>query len=54
MRIGSAALFAALALPAVLRAQDAGFEAAAKPVPKSYIVYAAEAQTIAAGKSAVI
>jgi len=48
------ALAASFAVPLVLRAQDAGFEAGAKPVPKSYIVYAAEAQTIAAGKSAAI
>ncbi len=47
-------LGASLAVPLVLRAQDAGFDADVKPIPKSYVVYAAEAQTIAAGKSAVI
>ena len=45
-------LGASLAVPTLPLAQDAGLEAAAKP--KSYIVYAAEAQTIAAGKSAAV
>ena len=47
-----AALLVAFAVPQALRAQDTGFESGAKP--KSYIVYAAEAQTVTAGKSAVI
>jgi len=47
-------LLTSLAGSLALLAQDAGFEAGAKPIPKSYIVYAAEAQTIAAGKSAAI
>ena len=46
----SLAVVAALVLPCVSQAQDAGFEAK----PKSYISYAAEPQTIAAGKSAVV
>jgi hypothetical protein len=45
-------LAAALVLPAVSRAQEAGLDAA--PKPKSYIVYAAEPQTVAAGKNAVL
>jgi len=47
-------LFAAFALPAALRAQDTGFDSPAKPIAKSYILYAAEAQTVAAGKSAAL
>ena len=46
-----AAVLAASAVPMV-RAQDVGFESA--PKPKTYIVYAAEPQTIAAGKKAVV
>jgi DsbC/DsbD-like thiol-disulfide interchange protein len=38
--------------PVTARAQDAGFESEQKP--KSYIVYAAEPQTVAAGKKAVV
>jgi len=45
------AVLAALAVPMV-RAQDVGFENPSKP--KTYIVYAAEPQTIAAGKKAVV
>jgi hypothetical protein len=46
-----AAALASVAAPAA-RAQDIGFENTAKP--KTYIVYAAEPQTIAAGKKAVV
>jgi hypothetical protein len=46
-----AVLLAASAVP-MARAQDVGFENASKP--KTYIVYAAEPQTIAAGKKAVV
>ena len=46
-----AAVLAASVVPMV-RAQDVGFENASKP--KAYIVYAAEPQTIAAGKKAVV
>ena len=44
------ALFAWLALPAVSRAQDVGYQAR----PKSYIFYQSESTTVAAGKSAVL
>jgi hypothetical protein len=39
-------------LPFAARAQISGLDSA--PKPKSYIIYAAEPQTVAAGKSAVI
>ena len=45
-------MLASMATSVVSRAQDAGFAGEARP--KSYVVYAAEAQTIAAGKNAVI
>jgi hypothetical protein len=48
----SGALLASLMTPFALRAQDAGFESAAKS--KSYVTYMAEAQAIAAGKNAVL
>lgn len=50
--LAAGVLLAALAWPMVSMAQDSGFESGAKS--RAYIVYAAEAQEIAAGKDAVI
>ena len=52
MRLAGFGLMLALVAGHALPAQDVDFEA--KPKPKSYIVYAAEPQTIAAGKKAVV
>ena len=47
-----ALLLATVWAPNIALAQDVGFESEARP--KSYIAYAAETHTVAAGKSAVI
>lgn len=52
MKLFIAAVFFAAMSRTSLAAQDVGFDAAVKP--KTYIVYAAEPQTIAAGKKAVV
>jgi hypothetical protein len=50
--LASALLLAVLALPAALRAQAAVVESGTKP--RSHVFYAAEPQTVVAGRSAVI
>lgn len=52
MRFAGVALLLGLVAMPALQAQDFGYESPVKP--KSYIVYAAEPQTIAAGKKAVV